>query len=62
MRKEDLIDEFIASCGYIIPLDDSNYEEKLLRMAEQYADSVLNPDPELVRMCEDHDKIFNLEQ
>lgn len=32
-------------------------------MAEQYANSVLNPDLELVRMCEDHDKKkFKLEQ
>lgn len=47
--REGLIDEFIRHCSDIIPYSDPNYEEKLLKMAERYADDVMDPDSEYNR-------------
>lgn len=56
MNKEDLIENFVEHCSDIFPYDDPNYEEKLLEAAKYYADEVLNPNSELNRLCELHDK------
>lgn len=47
----------------LIPYSDPHYEERLQEWAEHYADSELNPNPEmeqyLNRLCEEHDKLIN---
>lgn len=56
MNRKDLVENFIRHCSDIFPYNDPNYEEKLLEAAENYANEVLNPDSELNRLCELHDK------
>lgn len=36
--REELIDDFIRHCADLFPYNDPNYEEKLLKAAESYAD------------------------
>lgn len=59
MIREDLIDDFIRHCSDIFPYNDPNYEEKLLRAAENYADEMLNPDSYLNTLCKEHDELLN---
>lgn len=42
----------------LIPYDDPNYNERLQDMAESYALSEINGDPEFEQMCKWHDEML----
>lgn len=57
MDRELLIDYYKSHFYDLIPFDDPQYEEKLQRNAEAYADWEINgPSPEEQAMIEAHDK------
>lgn len=58
-NKELLIDEFIRHCSDLFSYDDPQYEEKLMRSAENYADEILNPNSYLNSLCKEHDELLN---
>lgn len=58
-NRELLIDEFIRHCSDLFPYDDPQYEEKLMRSAENYADEILNPNSYLNSLCKEHDELLN---
>lgn len=45
-HREDLISEFIRHCSDLVPYNDPDYERTLLKMAEEYADNVMDPNSE----------------
>ena len=57
-----LIDYAMRHFADLIPYDDPNYSERLQEMAEAYAESEINPNPEfeayMKSLCEEHDKII----
>lgn len=57
-EEEALIDYAIRQCSDLIPYDDPDYDEKLLRLAKSYVKEELNPDSELNKLCAYHDKYF----
>lgn len=59
MTREYLIDDFIRHCADIFPYDDPNYEIKLIKAAENYADEILNPNSYLNKLCMEHDKLLD---
>lgn len=56
--REELIDDFIRHCADLFPYNDPNYEEKLLKAAESYADEVLDPNSEFNQLCKFHDEFI----
>lgn len=59
MNRESLIDDFIRHCSDIFPYDDPNYEIKLMREAERYADEALDPNSDLNKLCKEHDELLD---
>lgn len=57
MTREDLVDDFIRHCSDIFPYNDPDYEKKLLKAAESYADDMLNPNSYLNKLCKEHDEL-----
>ena len=59
MDRELLIDYYKSHFRDLIPYDDPQYEEKLQRNAEAYANWEINgPSPDDLAMIEAHDKWF----
>ena len=56
--REALIEYGMIHFSDLIPYDDPNYEERLRQMAESYAESEINPDPEFIEMCRQHDEML----
>lgn len=59
MNREYLINDFIRHCADLFPYNDPNYETKLIKAAEHYADEVLNPDSDFNKLCKEHDNLLN---
>lgn len=56
--REDLISEFIRHCSDLVPYG-PDYEETLLKMAENYADSVMDPNSEYNRKLQELDQAID---
>lgn len=54
--REALIEYAKEHFADLIPYDDPHYEERLQVWAESYAESEIHPNPELIELCEFHDK------
>ena len=58
-RYEILIDYAKSHFADLIPYDDPDYEEKLQKMAEDYANFEINgPDEDFIELCKLHDEML----
>lgn len=62
-NREMLVNYAKAVLSDLVPYDDPRYDERLQELAEGYADSELNPNPEFKAymddLCKEHDEILN---
>ena len=55
---EKMVNHTIDLIGDLIPYSDENYIKRVRESAENIVLDELSPGPELVRLCEEHDKLL----
>ena len=56
---ERMVNHTIDLISDLIPYSDKNYMKRVRESAEGIVLDELSPDPELVRLCEEHDKLLD---
>ena len=57
-QEEIELDYYIGMCSDLVPYSDPHYQERVVAMAKSVMEAEKNPDPSLVSLCEEHDRLL----
>ena len=57
-QEEIELDYYIGMCSDLVPYSDPHYQERVVAMAKSVMEAENNPDPSLVSLCEEHDRLL----